>query len=162
MVPCWTLSMEQPCKFPEAWFYSIWTSFTGGSSARGDNLIVMTPGWPTSWMDPGHQRRLSPFPVLGVDILPTAPSGSCSQGRSLERATCYWERLSGIHDSYGLYIILKDSGRQMRRSTPLVLSKTGLIRHFPCLLKLPPTSLEWHVSFFMLSLPCESRAQVVN
>ena len=36
------------------------------------------------------------------------------------------------------------------------------VRKFPCLLKLPPTNLEWFASVFGLSLPFVYKGQCVN
>lgn len=47
----------------------------------------------------------------------------------------------------------QDSGGLMQRSTGLAAAKTKRISTSPCLLKLPPTNLEWSASVFGLPLP---------
>lgn len=103
---------------------------------------------------PGHlEDSPSPTLVFEMYVLPIVPILDATSG------TQPWERNVLLRPS-GLYLwlnpvkafiqTLKILAGRCRDLLVLQPLKTSLIHKFPCLLKLPPTNLEWSASFFGL------------
>ena len=124
-----------------------------GWSVKG-NWEGTTTSWPKGWMWAIGGFSFTPCP-WNLHYAHCSHSGSHFQRCRLEKITCCWDDLDGKHDRTRLRPLdkLKILEGWCRNLLILWLPKINLVFEFPCLLDLPPTSLEWSASYFSLSQP---------
>lgn len=120
--------------------------------------------WPPTdlWVGP---RQLKALHLLACPQ--NVHSAHCSHSQSCFKDTalkeeCVVEPIWWVYvtePSKGFYLTFKILVGGLRHLYFLQLPKTSLLCKFPCLLKLPPTNLEWSGSFFILSLISTYRGQ---
>lgn len=130
----WKLSVDAPVA---------WPSPAGGGHQRTWCLIDL-------WAELQQSEATYPFPCpWGVC------SAHCSGDRSHVKNTavrkCCWDPPDWALKAY---INFHGFGGRVRKSACSEAKKTILMCKFPCLLKRPPTNLEWPASFNGLSVLC--------
>ena len=115
-----------------------------GRSSRGcDHLLT----WE---LDPGNKRLLIPTPALGICILlafsnpRSCPKDPAWDNNELLRLPGWYMWLNSVKASvltFKIWAGCRDLVAQDKSRT------------LPCLLKPPPATLEWFISFLVLSLP---------
>ena len=102
--------------------------------------------------EPGQSKAPSPTFPWQLHSAYCSHNRSCSKETALENKMC-WDHLliHGLNQLRSLYKLL----RFWKLITVIYFSYglLSLVCKFPCLLKLPPTSLKWPASFFGHSLP---------
>lgn len=118
--------------------------------------MMCPPAGPLSWT---WAIGGSSLPLLSLKrtFCPPFSYRKLPQGCSLERVQCYWDYLDYTQDwtplipLYKFFKVLEGSYGDLFILWP---PKTSLICHFPCLLKLLHTNLEWFLSLVSPWLPC--------
>lgn len=126
-------------------------------NVEGGHQEDVTARWHASWTQVINQRFL-PL-VLGMCALPTVPIAGAPP------KTWPWESMVLRLSVLNMWLISVKASTwtfrilvaRFRSLLALCHLKSSLICKFPCLLKLPPSDLEWSISFFDLSFPSTYR-----